>query len=317
MAVEVFMPKMSDHMESGEIIEWLISEGQQVEEGQPIVEVMTDKVAAEIEAPASGLLRGIRRGVEKGSEVPVGETIAYIAAGDEQVPKLPPLIGIAEQTVRAEPGVAKAAEVEATPVAVKTAEKYGIDIKEVRGSGPGGKIQKQDVMALKKMREVQSEPLGVVKASPAARRRARELGVDLSLLRGTGPENMVRERDVQIFYERGVAQAGAAESGELIELNPIQRVTGERMVLSATTAPQFSLSVHAEVDRLLCIRDIMMDRVENATGRRLSITTLLIKIAAEALRQYPRANASYEGGRIRLFRDINIGVAIGTDDSVS
>lgn len=316
MAVEVYMPKMSDHMESGEIIVWLVSEGGQVEEGQPIVEVMTDKVTAEIEAPASGILRGIRRGVVNGAEVPVGETIAYIADKDEGVPELPPLQGGGGTAPSGDTTVSEsaAAGIEATPVALRTAEKYGIDINSVTGSGPGGKIQKQDVLVMVERLKVQAVPPERVKASPAARRRARELSVDLSLLHSTGPGGIVRESDVDLFYNK--QGAGAAEAQEFIELTSIQKITGERMSFSASTAPQFSLTVRAEVEKLMCIRDIMMDRVEAESGRRLSVTTLLIKIVAEALRQYPRANTSFESGRIRLYRDINVGVAIGTEEGL-
>ncbi len=312
MAVEVFMPKMSDHMESGEIIEWLVSEGGRVEEGQPIIEVMKDKVTAEIEAPASGVLRGIRKGAVKGAEVPVGEAIAYIAEKDEQIPELPPLEGITETSAApVRPSIS--GTFEATSVAVKIARKQGMDIREVIGSGPGGKVQKQDVLAAIEMHVAQAGPHIRVKASPAARRRARELGKDLFLLHGTGPGGIVRESDVDLFHERGGGEDAAAE---FIELTPMQKVTGERMVQSASTAPQFSLSVRAEVEKLMCIRDIMMDRVESESGRRLSVTTLIIKIVAQALRQYPRANASFEKGKIRLFRDINVGVAMGTEEGL-
>jgi len=89
MVVDVFMPKMSDHMEAGEILEWLVLEGEAVEKGQPILVIMTDKATVELEAPASGLLKGVRGGVVPGASIPVGETIAFIAAEGENVPVLP------------------------------------------------------------------------------------------------------------------------------------------------------------------------------------------------------------------------------------
>ena len=92
MAVEVYMPKMSDHMESGEILRWIVTEGQTVSQGQPLVEISTDKVTTELEAPASGILKTIRSGAEAGALVPVGETIALIADHpDEDMPELLPL----------------------------------------------------------------------------------------------------------------------------------------------------------------------------------------------------------------------------------
>lgn len=274
MAVEVFMPKMSDHMESGEIVEWLIGEGQRVEEGQPVVEIMTDKATASIEAPASGVLKGIRAGARKGVQVPVGETIAFIAREDENVPSLPPL----------EPahGAAHGAGT------LRPAEEPSS-----RAGSP-------------------SLP-GRVMASPAARRRARELGTDLSAVRGSGPGGLVRESDVAAYHGRTKKQAAGSGTEEWIDLTPMQRVTGERMALSAATVPQFSLSVDADVEKLLSIRETLMERVEAETGRRLSFTTLLVAIVAAALRRYPRANASFEQGRIRLFGDVNVGVAMGTE----
>ena len=159
MAVEVFMPKMSDHMEVGVILSWLSKEGERVEKGQPILELETDKAAVELEAPESGYLKGIRLGVVAGANVPVGETIAYITKTPEEgVPILPPLGGApAEQAV--EPQL----EPTHTPV-------------EARNDGP-------------------------VRAAPAVRRIARELGVDLNQVRGSGPEGRVLETDVRAFLE--------------------------------------------------------------------------------------------------------------------
>ncbi|MEW5816489.1 MAG: biotin/lipoyl-containing protein [Spirochaetota bacterium] len=91
MATEVFLPKMTDHMDSGEIVKWLVREGDWVEKGQTILEVMTDKAVVEVEAPASGVVKGIRSGVDDGTSVPVGEMIAFIAAPEEEVPLLPPV----------------------------------------------------------------------------------------------------------------------------------------------------------------------------------------------------------------------------------
>jgi pyruvate dehydrogenase E2 component (dihydrolipoamide acetyltransferase) len=325
MAVDVFMPKMSDHMESGEIVEWLVDEGDLVQEGQPIVEIVTDKVTAEIEAPSSGVLKGIRMGAEKGMHIPVGETIAFIANEGEQVPVLLPLMQAEEQSRDMQtPDVQKGPETEehqiavATPVAVQTAGKYGIDLDKVARSVPGRKVQKEDVLAYRKQQAAQTMPSGRVKASPAARRSARELGVDISLVPGTGPDSLVRESDVVSFREHSIAAPGIANAGEAewLELTPIQKATGERMVLSATTVPQFSLSLSAEMENILQVREKLMDRVEAETGRRLSVTTLLLKIVADALRRYPRVNAAYERGHIKLFKEVNIGIAIGTDEGL-
>jgi len=314
MAVEFFIPKMSDHMEQGEIVNWLVNEGDRVEAGQGILEIMTDKVTAEVEAPASGILKGIRKGVEKGITIQVGETIAYITeSDDEEVPELPPLMPSETEAPRKGkdlPGVIEGQTINATSVAMKLAEQFKIDLTKVKGSGPGGRIQKEDVAAYR-AESPRGEPLpDRVKASPAARRRAREAGIDIRTVKGTGPDNLITENDV-IAYTSAPSSAGVEGGEELLNLTPVQKLTGERMLYSVTTAPQFSLDITADVEKLLWIRDGMMEQVESETGKRLSITTLLIKIVASALRTYPRANSSFETGRLKIYADVNINVAVG------
>ncbi len=316
MAIEVFIPKMSDHMESGEIIEWLVQEGDAVEAGQGIVEIMTDKATAEIESPASGIVKAIRPGAERGAVLPVGETIAVIAEKDEEVFGLPPYQpgGAAGNKRVSEDRVSAA-----TPVARRTADQLGIDIGEIRGSGPGGRIQKEDVFAIKKIRDEGSAPPHPLLASPAAYRRAGELGVDIALVHGTGPEGLVRETDVKSHHESAVAvfqKMPAEEVFEYTDLTPVQKSTGIRMLESVRNAPQFFLSLGVDMEKLLMIREILMERVEAETGRRLSITALLIKVVAVSLLRYPRANSSFEDGRLRVYRDVNIGIAVGSREGL-
>ena len=203
MAVEVFMPKMSDHMEVGEIIRWLVKEGDRVEKGQVIMEVMTDKVVADLEAPASGVLKGIRRGAEDGATVPVGETFAFIAGPDEAVPALPPLGPARAEEVKEEASPISPETsapdlglVRASPVARRMARDLGVDLAHVKGTGPGGRIKEEDVQAFAEARraiaEESAEAAGAVRASPVARRMAKELGVDLARVKGTGPGGRIQ-----------------------------------------------------------------------------------------------------------------------------
>jgi pyruvate dehydrogenase E2 component (dihydrolipoamide acetyltransferase) len=174
MAAEVFMPKMSDHMEFGEIVSWLAKEGDRVEEGQGIVEIMTDKTTTEIEAPATGVLKGIREGADKGAEIPVGETFAFIAQEDEEIEPLPPL--------------EKSKHEKATEQREKSVLKTKETVKKAQ-SVP--QSSKENVL----------QPQGSVRATPAARRRAKELGMDISKVKGTGPNGMISDRDVDNFTE--------------------------------------------------------------------------------------------------------------------
>lgn len=149
------MPKMTDHMESGEIVGWLAQEGDQVEVGQAILEIMTDKVVAEVESPASGVLKGIRPGVIEGTNVPVGVTFAFIAQAEEEVPALAPLGANAPTPVddaaisalSLDGDEAELGPVRAVPAARRVARELRVDLANVPGSGPGGRISEQDVRA--------------------------------------------------------------------------------------------------------------------------------------------------------------------------
>ena len=335
MAVEVFMPKMSDHMEVGEIIRWLVKEGDEVEQGQVIMEVMTDKVVADLEASASGILKGIREGVMDGAIVPVGETFAFIAEPDEEVPTLPPLapaegeeeapspsIAPSPEPVPPAPaeGAARSGPVRATPVARRLAKELGVDLSQVQGSGPGGRIKDEDVRAFAEAQKAKPpEAPKAVRASPVARRMARELGIDISQVTGTGPGDRIKEEDVRSYAE-ALSAAPAPQpveaDAEWLELNSIQRLTGQRMLESVQTAPQFALTVSVDVTNLLWLREGLMERITAETGERLSVTTLLLKIAAASLKQYPRANASFENEKVKLHPQVNVGVAVGTDDGL-
>ncbi len=360
MAVEVFMPKMSDHMETGEIIQWLVKEGDWVEAGQVIMEVMTDKVVAELEAPASGILKGIRAGAVENAVVPVGETFAFIAEPDEKVPVLPPLgpvetkavaeevppppptpsapapapvpggdrgkpvLSEAEGPVLSEAEGAEHGHVRATPVARRLARELGVDLTQVTGTGSGDRIRDEDVRAFAEAQKAKpAKAAGPVRASPAARRVARELGVDLTRVKGTGPEGRIREEDVRAALRPSevrspdIPMPGSAEAEvEWLALTPIQRLTGQRMLESVQTAPQFVIETQVDMTNTLWLRKALLERILAEVGERLSITTILVKIVAVALKHHPRANASFEDGRVKLYQQVNVGVAVGTADGL-
>ena len=272
MAVEVFVHKMSEHMEKARIIRWLVNEGDRIEKYQVIMEVETDKATAELEAPASGVLKNIRPGAVDGAEVKVGETLAYIALPSEVVPELPPLDG--------------------TEL-----------IAAVAPSPPPSTVE-------------QIEETGGVRATPVARRVARELGVDLRQVKGTGPQGRVNEEDVRAFAE-SIAQPALVPSTtpetEWLELTTLQRLTGERMTASVQNAPQFVLTLQADMTQAIWLREALQIRSVAETGDRLSFTSILTKVVAEVLTHHPRVNASYDNGRVKLHSQINIGIALGSE----
>jgi len=338
MPTEVFMPKMSDHMTVGIIAGWLVKEGDRVEKGQPILEVETDKTIAEIEAPAAGTIRGIRPGIDKGSEVPVGETIAYIAKEGETVPQLS---AIGSQTPAAEPPAptgqavtapeAKPVEpeedsaaVRATPVVRRMARELGIPLASVKGSGPAGRITEADLKAFQtaaapRREETPGEPLS---ASPIAKQMALELGIDLKEVKGSGPRGQIQKEDILAFQAaRPQAQvqsalsdqpAEGAAQADWIELTKTQKVTGQRMTQSFQSVPQFNLTVEVDMTNMLAYRDLLAKR---GAGK-VTVTTLLVKAAAGVLRKNPRANASFQDGRLKINPRVNIGVAVGSEEGL-
>lgn len=283
MATEIFMPKMSDHMETGEVVAWLANEGDAVEEGQTIAEISTDKVTAELPAPASGILKGIRRGAEPGNPIDVGEVFGFIAAPDETVPELPP---VGED-------VPPAATANASTAASGTPE-------DIPTSAP-----------------VAAETKGV-RSSPAARRLARELEVDLGALTGTGPRGRITEEDVRSgATTTAPAATGAATAvpDDVLTLNAIERQTADRMTLSAREIPQFNATCDAEVSGLLAWRK--RDTVKRAgKPAQPSVTALLVSVVAATLRQHPRLNAHADAKKLTLRSAINIGVALGSSSGL-
>jgi pyruvate dehydrogenase E2 component (dihydrolipoamide acetyltransferase) len=144
------------------------------------------------------------------------------------------------------------------------------------------------------------------------------LGIKLDLVTGTGPDGKISEEDVRSFAAARGATAGAtmaatSEQVEWVDLSTVQRLTGERMVQSIQTAPQFALTVRADMNNALQLRESLIDQFVAETGERPSITVLLAKIVATALKNQPRVNASFEAGRVKLHKRVNIGVAIGAD----
>lgn len=269
MATEVYIPKMSDHMETGEFITWLVQEGDTVSEGAPIAEINTDKTVAEIEAPATGVVKGIRKGLTEGSVVAVGETICFIAKADEKIPELPAIGDIARSS-----GAPPRASREST-AGIAAGDQF-------HGSRAGGAIR----------------------ATPSARRLAKELGVDINGVTGSGPAGRIHDEDVRAVAA-GPTNGGSdgVSGGEWIGLTSIERSMGSRMLESAREIPQFSIE---------CSMD-MTHAIERAREEGSGITALLISMVAKALRRFPRLNGTFEQQRIRLNRDVNIGVAVASD----
>jgi len=297
------MPKLGLTMEEGTIIRWLKGEGEKVEKGEPLFEVQTDKVVMEVEAPASGTLGKIL--TPEGETVPVVQVIGYILEPGEEAPEEWPILAAIREAALAKP--VSGTRVLATPAAKRLARDKGIDLTKVRGSGEGGMITREDLLRfLEEKPAPEVTAAERVKATPRARRLAQEKGVDLSQVRGTGPQGRITEQDLLDFL--------AAQ--EFLTPGPIQRLTAQRMAESFTSAPHFYLTIEAKATKLVELRERLRSVVEKKVGVGLTFTDILIALVAKALRDHPLANASWVEGRIRICKEINIGLATAVKEGL-
>ena len=324
------MPKMGDAMEEGTLLKWLKSEGEEVEEGDPIAEIETDKVSMELEAEDSGTLAQLI--AEEGQDVPVGEAIAFIQGEGEEVP---------------EQGASGGTQAE----------------EEAEGSDESGEAQTQTATQTEEQQpEAGEEPSsdgaqatvgtdGQVRASPIVRRLARENNLDLSRVEGSGPQGRIVERDVRAALESGEAptadgqaeqqadgQAEVEASGEvqpeqaeqqgfqpaqlpeptdapgtqLMEPTRMQRVIAERMTEAKQHIPHFYATVEVRMDAAMALRKQLNEQLEEE-GLKLSVNDFVLKACAVALRNYPNLNALYTSKGVELHEKVDMAMAVALD----
>jgi len=322
MPTNIIMPALELAQETGKVVHWLKHPGDAVQKGEPIVEIETDKVTVEIEAPAAGVLRDVT--AHEGDVVPVGQTIAVIlaagetGAGASALAVMPAANAAATGAVPTPPVAinASAGAVKASPLARKIAEQHGVDLARVTTAS--GRIEKADVLAYVESQKAPSAGDGragrLVAASPKARRLAAERGLDISALRGSGPGGAVLTADVPASARPAVS-APAAPSVRPVGapgVGTVWRIMAERMTTSWTTAPHFYLVREVNVSRLVS----WLDKARKQTGAHITYTDLLVKLVAAALSQHPRVNASWKDGTIAQNADINIGLAVAIDDGL-
>jgi len=317
MPTNIIMPALEMAQETGKVVRWLKRPGDTVRKGEPIVEIETDKVTVEIEAPASGVLRDVT--ANEGDVVPVGHTIALITAAGEAasaaaaMPVMPAASAAATGSLPAPPapGGASAGAVKASPLARRIAEQHGVDLGRVKTAS--GRIEKADVLAYVESRRPTAGGNGqaarLAAASPKARRLAAERGLDVGALRGSGPGGAVLAGDVPAAA-RPAAPSAPREGAPSV--GTVWRIMAERMTTSWTTAPHFYLVREVNVTRLAS----WLDQARKQTGAHVTYTDLLIKLVAAAISRHPRVNASWKDGTIVQGSEINVGLAVAIDDGL-
>jgi pyruvate dehydrogenase E2 component (dihydrolipoamide acetyltransferase) len=351
MASEVTMPRLSDSMEEGTVLKWLVEEGAEVKRGQALVEIETDKANMTYDADSDGTLVEIL--AQEGDTLAIGEPIARIGDAGEASGDGKPSAEESEET----PAEAEAEDEEQDAEESPDTEASDDDEKaaaqgESRGGGGaedgGGETQAGGTAT--KTRAPSGNGAGDggrVKASPIARRMASELGVELAQLEGSGPGGRIVKADVQAASEAGTATKGdeaqadgaeaeaatqatpeedtaeerrepqRAEAGpkgeaDIQELTRLQQTVSRRMAESKATAPDFSISLTVDMTQAVELRRRLKEVADPAP----SFNDMVVKAAATALREHPRVNGAYRDGKFELYEKINIGVAVAAMDAL-
>ena len=320
MATNIVMPQMGYDMREGTVVRWHKQEGEAVNRGEVIAEIETDKATVEFEAYTGGVLRKIV--AEAGHVVPVGELIAIITAPGEELPadiptppspESPPEPDAVEAPLPATPhSSAATGEVRASPIARRLARERGIDLSVVQGTGPGGRIVEKDVLDYSPPAPepaVEAEPPGAVRASPIARRLARERGIDLALLQGTGPGGRVVEKDVLEYTPpEPPAETPAELGGDRVELTRMRQAIARVTAESKRSAPHFYLTSDIDMARAVRLRQEINDSLD--ASQRVSLNDMVVKACALALGKHPKFNAFFQEDHLQMNPSINIGIAI-------
>ena len=319
MPKEIIMPALGMAQETGILIAWFKAEGEAITQGEPLMEIETDKAAVEIEAPVSGVLANVT--AQPGDEIPVGQTIALILAPGESAPQPAAVSEAAPTSSNAVADKADKIEVLASPLAKRVAAEHQVDLAQVKAAS--GRIQKEDVLAYVATQQKEKATNGRVLASPKARRLAREQNLELAAINGSGPDGAVLAADVvtaaksvQVKEEVAPAVAVTAPAPTLdtptAPLSRMWQVMAERLTESWTTVPHFYLEREVNAGQLLAWWDKVKQRVED----KITLTDLLVKLVAAALRQHPRANAAWQDGTIVLNNEVNVGLAVAVEDGL-
>jgi pyruvate dehydrogenase E2 component (dihydrolipoamide acetyltransferase) len=334
---DVVMPRLSDSMEEGTILKWLKAEGDEVVRGDELVEIETDKATMTYEADTPGTLSIV---AQEGDTLPIGQVIARIGAGGEAAAGEG---ATAEATQQAEAS-GNGAPSEAAPAATSaaTAEPPAAAAEPAAPAQPAPTAPSSEGNG------------GRAKASPVARRIAREQGIDLSGLQGSGPGGRIVKADVEAAASGTVsapqaqpapapqaepAQAPAAEpeaapataaapapamaetgtaKGDVSvqELSRTQQVIARRMAESKATVPEFTIATDVDMEGAVALRGELKKAAETLRGAVPSYNDMVVKASALALREFPRANGSYRDGRFELYSRVNIGVAVAAHDAL-
>lgn len=326
MAYELVMPRLGWTMEEGTFLEWLKRDGDEVQIGDIVFTVESDKAINEVEAMEAGILRIPPNAPPPGSRLRVGALLGYIVRPGEAAPFEQPAAAASLSappisTPTPAPAAANGARRRRpaiSPRAKRIAAELGVEWAMLNGSGRTGRIIERDIRAAAAGRTTplaRPAPEPAARATPLARRVAQDLGVDLGQLAAAKSGERITRADVESAVSRAPAPEPAAGE-EAISISAVRRITAERMAASAHTAAPVTLTAEVDATELVRLRNQLKADSAAASRPVPSYTDLLAKLCAEALREHPHVNARFEDEtleRIVLSRAVHIGIAVDTE----
>jgi pyruvate dehydrogenase E2 component (dihydrolipoamide acetyltransferase) len=311
MSMNVMMPQMGESIAEGTIVRWIKKVGDSVDRDEPLFEISTDKVDAEIPAPAAGVLTAIK--VKEGETVPVNSVVAVIGTAGEAKETAP------ESARPPAPAVEPSGVPEAAAGQPEVA---------ARGESETGDVSLEDAGEEVSDEGVDKDELRRQRSSPLVRRIAKEHNVDIRLIKGTGISGRVTKQDILGFIKSGNTPTAAAarrepavpafapgENVKVVPMSVMRRKIAEHMVLSAQTSPHVYSVYEVNFGRIAGLREKRKAGYE-AAGARLTFTAFIAKVIVDALRQFPMVNASIDGDNIVYKKDINLGIAVALDNGL-
>jgi pyruvate dehydrogenase E2 component (dihydrolipoamide acetyltransferase) len=310
---DIIMPKMGDAMTEGKVVRWYKKAGDSVKTGEPVLEIETDKVNLDLEAEADGVIDDVR--AEEGATVEVGGVLAVILVDGEAPAERKP--------AESKPAAEKPAEQKAEQ---KPAERP----EEEKSSGEDGDAREVKPAAAKETRPKQQESAQVVpiqgqrssgrqRSSPLARRMARDRGVDIASVAGSGPGGRIVAADIEKASASGATEATAQQlkpattiEGKDIPLTAMRRTIAKRLAESIGPIPHFFLTIEADVTSLLSLR-AQLNEIE---GIKTSVNDFVVRASALTLLQHPNVNSSFGPEAIRQHGDVHVGIAVATPEGL-
>ncbi len=326
MPKEIYLVKVGMTMTEGIVSEWYIDDGAKVTQGQMLYALETEKVNLDVDADAAGTVRHL---AEVGVTHEPGDVIGFIFAEGESVPdqltaiptekqELEPIEASGEtagEAAREKPASTLpniTAHVKSSPAARKLAAELGVDIAGIKGSGPAGRIIKEDILAASTAGPAPEARSRNIQASPAAKRLARDAGIDLGQVVGSGPGGRIVEADITAIAS---APSTTSIAGQTIPVSSMRRTIARRMFSSLQTSAQLTMDMQVTMDDAVKMREQLISEWQ-AEGVRPTYTDLVIKAVAKALVRHPIMNSVYGEKEITLLPRVNVGIAVALDEGL-